>query len=116
MFSFVNLEFCGKWKVLKKFFQFWYSNGDKVFVFFYSVRLLWIFWYLFNNINYNVSFLDGLLSYEECQNVVDEFNIDFVQFVFFILIKVGGVGLNIILVNKVVIFDLYWNFVYDFQV
>ncbi|KAK4680382.1 hypothetical protein QC764_212620 [Podospora pseudoanserina] len=115
MLSLANPEFCGKWKVLKKLLQFWHSNGDKVLVFSHSVRLLRILRHLFINTNYNVSFLDGSLSYEERQNVVDEFNEDPAQFVFLISTKAGGVGLNITSANKVVIFDPHWNPAYDLQ-
>ncbi|KAL7623181.1 hypothetical protein AAE478_006862 [Parahypoxylon ruwenzoriense] len=116
--SLVNLanpEYCGKWKVLKKLLKFWHTNGDKVLVFSHSVRLLRILQHLFNNTSYNVSYLDGSLSYEERQQVVDDFNSDPNQFVFLISTKAGGVGLNITSANKVVIMDPHWNPSYDLQ-
>lgn len=116
--SLVNLanpEFCGKWGVLKKLLKYWHSNGDKVLVFSHSVRLLRILQHLFNNTSYNVSYLDGSLSYEDRQNTVDDFNSDPNQFVFLISTKAGGVGLNITSANKVVIMDPHWNPSYDLQ-
>ncbi|KAL2152576.1 hypothetical protein VTH82DRAFT_5760 [Thermothelomyces myriococcoides] len=115
MLNLANPEFCGKWKVLRKLLHFWHDNGDKVLVFSHSVRLLRILQYLFHNTSYNVSFLDGSLSYEERQRVVDDFNSDPAQFVFLISTKAGGVGLNITSANKVVIFDPHWNPSYDLQ-
>ncbi|KAG9249928.1 SNF2 superfamily RAD26-like protein [Emericellopsis atlantica] len=113
--SLINPEFCGKWKVLKEMLKYWHSHGDKVLVFSHSVRLLRILQHLFNYTSYNVSFLDGSMSYEERQQVVDDFNSDPKQFVFLISTKAGGVGLNITSANKVVIIDPHWNPSYDLQ-
>ncbi|KAM0333290.1 hypothetical protein ACHAQA_001951 [Verticillium albo-atrum] len=110
-----NPEFCGKWKVLKKLLKFWHDNGDKVLVFSHSVRLLRILQHLFNNTSYNVTYLDGSLSYQDRQQAVDDFNSDPAQFVFLISTKAGGVGLNITAANKVVIVDPHWNPSYDLQ-
>ncbi|OAA59072.1 DNA excision repair protein [Niveomyces insectorum RCEF 264] len=107
--------FCGKWKVLRKLLRFWHANGDKVLVFSHTVRLLRILQHLFHNTSYSVSYLDGSLSYDERQRVVDDFNADPAQFVFLISTKAGGVGLNITSANKVVIFDPHWNPAYDLQ-
>ncbi|PHH86054.1 hypothetical protein CDD83_10822 [Cordyceps sp. RAO-2017] len=111
----VNPEFCGKWKILKKLLRFWHGGGDKVLVFSHSVRLLRILQHLFTSTSYNVSYLDGSLSYEQRQEVVDGFNSDPAQFVFLISTKAGGVGLNITSANKVVIVDPHWNPSYDLQ-
>lgn len=113
--SLVNPEFCGKWKVLKKLLKFWHGAKDKVLVFSHSVRLLRILQHLFHNTSYNVSYLDGSMSYEARQETVDNFNSDPSQFVFLISTKAGGVGLNITSANKVVIVDPHWNPSYDLQ-
>lgn len=115
IFNLSNPEFCGKWRVLKRLLRFWHGNGDKVLVFSHSVKLLKMLQHLFHNTAYNVSFLDGSLSYEDRQKVVDDFNSDPGQFVFLISTKAGGVGLNITSANKVVIFDPNWNPSYDLQ-
>ncbi|KAI9744005.1 MAG: hypothetical protein M1818_002739 [Claussenomyces sp. TS43310] len=110
-----NPEFCGKWAILKKLLKFWHANGDKVLVFSHSVRLLRMLHLMFQNTSYNVSYLDGKLTYEDRQKEVDEFNSDPGQFVFLISTKAGGVGLNITSANKVVIMDPNWNPSYDLQ-
>ncbi|KAI0144115.1 P-loop containing nucleoside triphosphate hydrolase protein [Hypoxylon sp. NC0597] len=115
LLNLANPEYCGKWKVLKKLLKFWHTSGDKVLVFSHSVRLLKILQHLFNNTSYSFSYLDGSLSYEERQQVVDDFNSDPNQFVFLISTKAGGVGLNITSANKVVIMDPHWNPSYDLQ-
>ncbi|KAK0635790.1 P-loop containing nucleoside triphosphate hydrolase protein [Bombardia bombarda] len=124
MLNLANPEFCGKWKILRKLLTFWHDHaddstggggGNKVLIFSHSVRLLRILQHLFHNTHYNVSFLDGSLSYEDRQRAVDDFNTDPAQFVFLISTKAGGVGLNITSANKVVIFDPHWNPAYDLQ-
>lgn len=113
--NYANPEFCGKWKVLRKLLKWWHANGDKVLVFSHSVRLLRMLQMLFNHTSYNVSYLDGSMTYEDRAKVVDEFNSDPNQFVFLISTKAGGVGLNITSANKVVVVDPNWNPAYDLQ-
>lgn len=110
-----NSAFCGKWRVLSKLLAFWHSNGDKVLVFSHSVRLLKLLQYLFQRTQYNVSYLDGSMSYEARAQEVDRFNTDDAQFVFLISTRAGGVGLNITSANKVVVVDPNWNPSYDLQ-
>lgn len=113
--NYANPEFCGKWKVLRKLLKWWYANGDKVLVFSHSVRLLKMLQMLFHHTSYNVSYLDGAMSYEERAKVVDDYNSDPQQFVFLISTRAGGVGLNITSANKVVVVDPNWNPSHDLQ-
>ncbi|KAI4120855.1 MAG: hypothetical protein LQ338_006717 [Usnochroma carphineum] len=113
--NYSNPEFCGKWKILKKLLTFWHSNGDKVLVFSHSVKLLKMLQMLFKHTSYNVSYLDGTMSYEDRARTVDDFNSDPDEFVFLISTKAGGVGLNITSANKVVVVDPNWNPAYDLQ-
>ncbi|PGH08696.1 hypothetical protein AJ80_07817 [Polytolypa hystricis UAMH7299] len=113
--NYSNPEFCGKWRVLRKLLKWWHANGDKVLVFSHSVRLLKMLQMLFVNTSYNVSYLDGAMSYGDRAKVVDEFNSDPRQFVFLISTRAGGVGLNITSANKVVVVDPNWNPSYDLQ-
>lgn len=113
--NYSNPEFCGKWKVLKKLLKWWHANGDKVLVFSHSVRLLKMLQMLFNHTSYNVSYLDGAMSYEDRSKVVNDFNADSRQFVFLLSTRAGGVGLNITSANKVVVADPNWNPAYDLQ-
>lgn len=113
--NYSNPEFCGKWKILKKLLTFWHANGDKVLVFSHSVKLLKMLQMLFKHTSYNVSYLDGSMSYEDRAKTVDDFNSDPAEFVFLISTKAGGVGLNITSANKVVVVDPNWNPAYDLQ-
>lgn len=113
--NYSNPEFCGKWKILKKLLRFWHANGDKALVFSHSVRLLRMLQVLFTQTSYNISYLDGRMTYEDRAKTVDDFNSDPGQFVFLISTKAGGVGLNITSANKVVVMDPNWNPSYDLQ-
>ena len=111
-----NPEFCGKWNVLKKLLKFWFDEGEnKVLVFSHSVRLLRMLQNLFISTSYNVTYLDGSMTYEDRYTAVQEFNTDPTQFVFLISTRAGGVGLNITSANKVVVIDPNWNPAYDLQ-
>lgn len=114
--NYANVEFCGKWKVLKKLLKFWHDSGDKVLIFSHSVKLLKMLKMLFSShTSYNFSYLDGSTSYGDRQKEVDDYNSDPEQFVFLISTKAGGVGLNITSANKVVVMDPNWNPSYDLQ-
>ena len=114
--NYSNANFCGKWKILRKLLKYWHENGDKVLVFSYNVRLLKMLEMLFKaTTSYNVSYLDGGMSYEDRQKTVDDYNSDPRQFVFLISTKAGGLGLNITSANKVVVVDPNWNPSYDLQ-
>lgn len=111
-----NPEYCGKWKILQKLLKFWHGQGDnKVLVFSHSVRLLKMLERLFISTQYNVTYLDGSMTYEDRYAAVKDFNTDPTQFVFLISTKAGGVGLNITAANKVVVVDPNWNPSYDLQ-
>lgn len=57
--------------------------------------------------------LDGKIQIFERIYLIDEFNIDMDIFVFLLLIKVGGLGINLILVNVVIFYDIDCNFYND---
>ncbi|KAF3932693.1 hypothetical protein ABW19_dt0203161 [Dactylella cylindrospora] len=111
----IDPAFCGKWQVLQKLLAFWKENDDKVLIFSYSKKLLKMLQILLNNTHYNICYLDGDMSLEDRTNAVDSFNSDPSQFAFLISTKAGGVGLNIVSANKVVVFDPSWNPSHDLQ-
>ncbi|RPB22892.1 CHR9/SNF2/SWI2 [Terfezia boudieri ATCC MYA-4762] len=113
--NYMDPELCGKWVILQKLLSFWHSNGDKVLIFSYSIRLLNILRNLFNNTSYNVEYLDGAMPLEDRTRVLSIFNTSPLSFIFLISTRAGGVGLNITSANKVVIFDPSWNPSHDLQ-
>ncbi|KAJ6261734.1 hypothetical protein Dda_2532 [Drechslerella dactyloides] len=110
-------EFCGKWQVLQKLLAFWKENDDnsKVLIFSESKKLLKMLYLLLNNTHYNICYLDGEMPLEDRTAAVENFNTDPTQFVFLISTRAGGVGLNIVSANKVVVFDPSWNPSHDLQ-
>ena len=115
--NYANVEFCGKWRIIKKLLKFWQDEdvGNKVLVFSHSIRLLRMLQMLFTHTTYNVAYLDGSMKYEDRYAAVTDFNTDPTQFVFLISTRAGGVGLNITSANKVIVVDPNWNPSYDLQ-
>lgn len=53
--------------------------------------------------------IDGSIVYEDWIVVIDEYNVfESEKFVFFFIIWVGGLGINFVIVDIVVFFDLDW--------
>ncbi|KAF2669289.1 hypothetical protein BT63DRAFT_432944 [Microthyrium microscopicum] len=111
----VNVDFCGKFRVLLKLLEIWQASGDKVLIFSHSVQLLRGLTTLCGSTGYSHSYLDGSMKPEERTQQVNRFNTDDSQFIFLISIRAGGIGLNITSANKVVIFDPNWNPSHDLQ-
>lgn len=108
-------ELCGKWKVLQKLLRFWKGENCKVLIFSSSVKLLDMLNDLMMQENYLYEYLHGGMSLEARSAAVDNFNNNPQQFIFLISTRAGGVGLNIVSANKVVIFDPNWNPAHDLQ-
>ena len=59
--------------------------------------------------------MDGSTAAGRRTNMVTEFNQNDSIFIFLLTTKVGGLGLNLIGANKIIIFDPDWNPVNDLQ-
>lgn len=113
--NYADSELCGKWAVLEKLLSHWRGEDAKVLIFSYSVRLLGMLRDLFIARGYPHCYLDGKMKPHERTEEVDRFNNDPLQYLFLISTKAGGVGLNIVSANRVVIFDPSWNPAHDLQ-
>ncbi|KAL5972497.1 hypothetical protein ACLOJK_039301 [Asimina triloba] len=116
--SFMDLskvEHCGKMRALEKLMSSWVSQGDKILLFSYSVRMLDILEKLLIRKGYCFSRLDGATPMSCRQALVDEFNSSPSKQVFLISTRAGGLGLNLVSANRVVIFDPNWNPSQDLQ-
>ncbi|GAA93762.1 hypothetical protein E5Q_00408 [Mixia osmundae IAM 14324] len=107
---------CGKWEPVAQLLYHFSMHGDKVLLFSRSKRLLdaletWI------NEDYPTAWLrlDGSTPSQDRLGLCDEFNTSARKFVFLISTAAGGVGLNLVGANKVIIFDPNWNPALDLQ-
>ncbi|OMO62770.1 SNF2-related protein [Corchorus capsularis] len=106
---------CGKMRALDKLMSSWISKGDKILLFSYSVRMLDILEKFLIRKGYCFSRLDGSTPTNMRQSLVDEFNSSPSKQVFLISTRAGGLGLNLVSANRVVIFDPNWNPAQDLQ-
>ncbi|KAK9152799.1 hypothetical protein Sjap_000279 [Stephania japonica] len=110
-----EVEHCGKMRALERLLLSWVSYGDKVLLFSYSVRMLDILEKFLIRKGYSFSRLDGSTPTNSRQPLVDDFNSSPSKQVFLISTRAGGLGLNLISANRVVIFDPNWNPAQDLQ-
>lgn len=110
-----DVKDCGKMRVLEKLMFSWASRGDKILLFSYSVRMLDILEKFLIRRGYGFSRLDGSTPTNMRQTLVDDFNSSLSKQVFLISTRAGGLGLNLVSANRVVIFDPNWNPAQDLQ-
>ncbi|KAF7822971.1 Switch 2 [Senna tora] len=110
-----DVQHCGKMRALEKLFFTWISQGDKILLFSYSVRMLDILEKFLIRKGYCFSRLDGSTPTNLRQSLVDDFNSSPSKQVFLISTRAGGLGLNLVSANRVVIFDPNWNPAQDLQ-
>ncbi|KAH6764023.1 switch 2 [Perilla frutescens var. frutescens] len=110
-----DVRHCGKMRALEKLMNSWISMGDKILLFSYSVRMLDILEKLIIRKGYSFSRLDGSTPTSLRQSLVDDFNSSPSKQVFLISTRAGGLGLNLVSANRVVIFDPNWNPAQDLQ-
>ena len=90
------------------------KGGNKILVFSHSVRLLKMLQTLLGA-SYNVSYLDGSMSYDDRFAVVREFNTDPTQFVFLSVQKLAVLALTLLLLTKSSLLIRIGNPSYDLQ-
>ncbi|KAG6386943.1 hypothetical protein SASPL_152124 [Salvia splendens] len=110
-----DVRHCGKMRALERLMHSWISMGDKILLFSYSVRMLDILEKFIIRKGYSFSRLDGSTPTSVRQSLVDDFNSSPSKQVFLISTRAGGLGLNLVSANRVVIFDPNWNPAQDLQ-
>ncbi|XP_042042136.1 switch 2-like [Salvia splendens] len=110
-----DVRHCGKMRALERLMHSWISMGDKILLFSYSVRMLDILEKFIIRKGYSFSRLDGSTPTSLRQSLVDDFNSSPSKQVFLISTRAGGLGLNLVSANRVVIFDPNWNPAQDLQ-
>ncbi|XP_074264041.1 switch 2-like [Silene latifolia] len=110
-----DVKHCGKMKALERLMTSWISHGDKVLLFSHSVRMLDILEKFMMRKGYFYTRLDGSTPTGVRQSLVNDFNSSPSMQVFLISTRAGGLGLNLVSANRVVIFDPSWNPSHDLQ-
>ncbi|XP_023751613.1 switch 2 [Lactuca sativa] len=110
-----DVQHCGKMRALDTLMTSWIIKGDKILLFSYSVRMLDILEKFLIRKGYSFSRLDGSTPTAMRQSLVDHFNSSPSKQVFLISTRAGGLGLNLVSANRVVIFDPNWNPAHDLQ-
>ncbi|KAF9912199.1 DNA-dependent ATPase protein rad54 [Linnemannia zychae] len=107
----VQPEFSGKMLVLARMLaRIKKDTNDKIVLISNYTQTLDIFEKLCRQNQYGVLRLDGTMTINKRQKLVDRFNNpDGNEFVFLLSSKAGGCGLNLIGANRLVLFDPDWN-------
>lgn len=109
-------ESSGKMLVLGKILSMWKQQGHRVLLFTQTRKMLDILESLMARLGYVFCRLDGTTSVKERQSLLDAFNADGSKiFIFLLTTRAGGIGINLIGADRVVIFDPDWNPSTDLQ-
>ncbi|KAJ9445288.1 Chromodomain helicase hrp3, partial [Diplonema papillatum] len=108
---------CSKTVILDKLLAKWKSEGRKALVFTQWTRVLDVLEECLNHRKYAYVRLDGTVTGAERQAAITKFNNpdDKETFVFLLTTRAGGVGLNLTVADRVVIYDTDWNPQQDLQ-
>ena len=110
-----NWESSGKMIILDQVLTNWFKNGDKALIFSQTKQMLDIIEIYINQKGYNYLRMDGDTTIGKRSSLVDNFNDNENIFVFLLTTRVGGLGLNLIGANRVILFDPDWNPAVDVQ-
>ncbi|XP_012255007.2 DNA excision repair protein ERCC-6-like [Athalia rosae] len=117
----VAIESFGYWKragkmvVVRSLLKIWKKQGHRVLLFTQSRQMLAILENLIQHQRYSYLRMDGSTPVCQRQQDVQKFNTDLSYFVFILTTRVGGLGINLIGANRVVIYDPDWNPATDAQ-
>ena len=101
--------------VVDALLKIWKKQNDRVLLFSQSRAMLDIFEKYIQLHSYEYRRMDGTTNPSSRHMLVNEFNNNANIFIFLLTTKVGGLGLNLIGANKIIIFDPDWNPTHDLQ-
>lgn len=106
----------GKMLVLKQILSHWKSNGNRVLLFTQGIMMLDILERFVNSEGYSYLRMDGTTNIGIRASLIKRFNNPKSGvFVFLLTTRVGGLGVNLIGADRIVIFDPDWNPSVDIQ-
>jgi len=103
------VERCGKFEVLAKILPLWFSQGHRVLIFSQWKKTLNLIQQFITEMGWNMMRMDGSTNIASRQSMVDRFNSDTSIFGMLMTTRTGGVGLNLIGANRIVLYDPDWN-------
>lgn len=106
--EFGNPERSGKMVVVQALLKLWKAQKHRVLLFCQTRQMLDINEKMVKNIGYGYMRMDGTTPVNQRIALVNEFNGNKHIFVFLLTTKVGGLGLNLIGANRVILFDPDW--------
>ncbi|XP_074526466.1 DNA excision repair protein ERCC-6-like 2 [Halichoeres trimaculatus] len=107
--------YSGKMKVLEKLLKYYLKKKDKVLIFSLSTKLLDVLESYCMAAGLDYSRLDGTTKSKERVQIVKEFNSSSHVNICLVSTMAGGLGLNFVGANVVVLFDPTWNPANDLQ-
>lgn len=109
-------EASGKMQVLIKILAMWKEQGHRVLLFTQTRKMLDILESLMVSLQYRSCRLDGTTNVKTRQSLLDSFNAEGSDlFVFLLTTRAGGIGINLVGADRVLIFDPDWNPSTDLQ-
>lgn len=104
------VEYSSKMSVMIEFLEKWKAAGDKVLIFSQTVKMLKIIEKVVKSYNYTYSLMSGKTTITKRNEIVSKFNKknDGV-FLFLLTTRVGGLGLNLVGANRIILYDPDWN-------
>eukprot|EP00798_Chlamydomonas_sp_ICE-L_P016205 gene16205-22369_t len=110
-----NPDRSGKLTVTKKLLTHWLEGGHKALVFTQTQQMLDILEKLLQRLGYRYHRMDGSTSVGQRSRLMDDFNNNPDVFAFLLTTKVGGLGVNLIGADRVLLYDPDWNPASDIQ-
>lgn len=113
--TFGHFRKSGKMMVVDALLKLWKKQGHKVLLFTQSRQMLRIFSTYLSENKYTFLSMDGTTPINTRHTLIDQFNKDEDTFLFLLTTRVGGVGVNLIGANRIIIYDPDWNPSTDIQ-
>jgi len=105
----------GKLKVLFELMERWHAESHRVLIFVQTLQMLDVIQCCMHRVGYRHLRIDGKTPVDNRLALIDDFNCNTNFFAMVLTTRVGGVGLNIVGADRVVIFDPDWNPMTDIQ-
>ena len=96
-------------KVLHHILPQWKTQGHKALIFSQTQQMLNILETYMRQHQYTYLRMDGNTPVRQRQTLVDRYNNDPRVFLFLLTTRVGGLGVNLVGANRVLLFDPDWN-------